>query len=405
MVEAAEEGQRVLALARCEVDAGTTALDMNDIHERFTLLGLASMIDPPRPEAIAAVAECQAAGIRVKMITGDHAITAAAIGRQLGLADGEPLTGDVVERLSDEGLKRRVRETDVIDRASPEHKLRLVAALQAQGEFVAMTGDGVNDAPALKTAEIGVAMGHRGTDAAKEASDLVLTDDNFASIAQAVREGRRVFDNIKKSLVFILPTNGAQAGVILVAVLAGLALPITASQILWVNMVTAVTLALALAFEPTEPGVMRRPPRPPNEPLITRVMLSRIIYVSLLMIALTFAVYEWELMRGQSLEVARTAAVNMLVFGELVYLFNVRHFTAPTMTRHTLYGNPVAFWASLILIGLQLLFTYAPPMQALFHTSGLDLQAWGLILVLSVFAFFAVVAEKRVLRRLGIDRM
>ncbi len=405
MVAAAEEGQRVLALAWCEVDAGTTALDMDDIHERFTLLGLASMIDPPRPEAIKAVAECQAAGIRVKMITGDHAITAAAIGRQLGLADGEPLTGEVVERLSDEELKRRVRETDVIARASPEHKLRLVAALQAQGEFVAMTGDGVNDAPALKTAEIGVAMGHRGTDAAKEASDLVLTDDNFASIAQAVREGRRVFDNIKKSLVFILPTNGAQAGVILVAVLAGLALPITASQILWVNMVTAVTLALALAFEPAEPGVMRRPPRPPKEPLITRVMLSRIIYVSLLMIALTFAVYEWQLMRGQSLEVARTAAVNMLVFGELVYLFNVRHFTAPTMTRHTLYGNPVAFWASLILIGLQLLFTYAPPMQALFHTSGLDLQAWGLILVLSVFAFFAVVAEKRVLRRLGIDRM
>jgi magnesium-transporting ATPase (P-type) len=405
VVAAAEEGQRVLALARCEVDAGTTALDMDDIHERFTLLGLASMIDPPRPEAIEAVAECQAAGIRVKMITGDHAITAAAIGRQLGLADAEPLTGDVVERLSDEELKRRVSETDVIARASPEHKLRLVAALQAQGEFVAMTGDGVNDAPALKTAEIGVAMGHRGTDAAKEASDLVLTDDNFASIAQAVREGRRVFDNIKKSLVFILPTNGAQAGVILVAVLAGLALPITASQILWVNMVTAVTLALALAFEPAEPGVMRRPPRPPKEPLITRVMLSRIIYVSLLMIALTFAVYEWELMRGQSLEVARTAAVNMLVFGELVYLFNVRHFTAPTMTRHTLYGNPVAFWASLILIGLQLLFTYAPPMQALFHTSGLDLQAWGLILVLSVFAFFAVVAEKRVLRRLGIDRM
>jgi magnesium-transporting ATPase (P-type) len=173
---------------------------MDDIHERFTLLGLASMIDPPRPEAIKAVAECQAAGIRVKMITGDHAITAAAIGRQLGLADGEPLTGDVVERLSDEELKRRVRETDVIARASPEHKLRLVAALQAQGEFVAMTGDGVNDAPALKTAEIGVAMGHRGTDAAKEASDLVLTDDNFASIAQAVREGRRVFDNIKKSV-------------------------------------------------------------------------------------------------------------------------------------------------------------------------------------------------------------
>jgi magnesium-transporting ATPase (P-type) len=398
-------GQRVLALARREVDAGTTALDMDDIRPHFTLLGLAGMIDPPRPEAIAAVAECQAAGIRVKMITGDHAVTAAAIGRELGLFGDEALTGDVVERLSDEELRRRVQETDVIARASPEHKLRLVAALQAEGEFVAMTGDGVNDAPALKTAEIGVAMGHRGTDAAKEASDLVLTDDNFASIVQAVREGRRVFDNIKKSLVFILPTNGAQAGVILVAVLAGVALPITASQILWVNMVTAVTLALALAFEPAEEGVMRRPPRRPKEPLITRVMLVRVLFVSLLMIALTFGVYEWELMRGQSLEVARTAAVNMLVFGELVYLFNVRRFTAPTMARQTLYGNPVAFWASLVLIGLQLLFTYAPPMQAVFHTDGLDLAAWGLILGLSVFAFVAVVIEKRILRRLGIRSM
>ena len=405
MLEAARSGQRVLALARREVAAGTTALDMDDIQPGFTLLGLAGMIDPPRPEAIAAVAECQAAGIRVKMITGDHAVTAAAIGRELGLSGEDALTGDVVERLSDAQLRQRVQVTDVIARASPEHKLRLVAALQAEGEFVAMTGDGVNDAPALKSAEIGVAMGHRGTDAAKEASDLVLTDDNFASIAQAVREGRRVFDNIKKSLVFILPTNGAQAGVILVAVLAGVALPITASQILWVNMVTAVTLALALAFEPAEAGVMRRPPRPPKEPLITRVMLVRIVFVSVLMIALTFGVYEWELMRGQSLEVARTAAVNMLVFGELVYLFNVRRFTAPTMARHTLYGNPVAFWASLVLIGLQLLFTYAPPMQAVFHTGGLDLAAWGLILGLSVFAFFAVVIEKGILRRLGIERM
>jgi magnesium-transporting ATPase (P-type) len=405
MLAAARSGERVLALARCGVEAGTTALGMDDIHRRFTLLGLVGMIDPPRPEAIAAVAECQAAGIRVKMITGDHAVTAAAIGRELGLSGDAPLTGDIVERLSDEELQRRVHETDVIARASPEHKLRLVAALQARGEFVAMTGDGVNDAPALKTAEIGVAMGHRGTDAAKEASDLVLTDDNFASIAQAVREGRRVFDNIKKSLVFILPTNGAQAGVILAAVLAGVALPITASQILWVNMVTAVTLALALAFEPAEEGVMRRPPRRPRQPLITRVMLIRIVFVSLLMIGLTFAVYEWELMRGQSLEVARTAAVNMLVFGELVYLFNVRRFTAPTMARHTLYGNPVAFWASVILIGLQLLFTYAPPMQAIFHTGGLGAPAWGVIMGLSVFAFFAVVIEKRILRRLGIEHM
>ncbi|MEW6727994.1 MAG: cation-transporting P-type ATPase [Pseudomonadota bacterium] len=405
MVQAAEAGQRVLALARCDMPPGTAALSMEDITPRFTLLGLVGMIDPPRPEAIEAVAQCKRAGIRVVMITGDHAITAAAIGRALGLEVDTPLTGEMIETLDDAGLRQAMRKTDVIARASPEHKLRLVAALQAEGELVAMTGDGVNDAPALKSANIGVAMGLRGTDAAKEAADLVLTDDNFATIARAVREGRTVFDNIKKSLVFILPTNGGQAGVILLAVFAGLALPVTAGQILWVNMVTAVTLALALAFEPGEPGIMHRPPRPPTEPLITRLMLARIAYVSLLMIGVTFAVYEWELARGSSLEIARTAAVNMLVFGEIVYLFNVRHFTEHAMRRDTLYGNPVAFWASAMLIGLQLLFTYAPPMQHLFHTAPLDTASWALILILALAKFFAVEVEKGLLRRMGIHRM
>ncbi|MHB8950167.1 MAG: cation-translocating P-type ATPase, partial [Rhodoferax sp.] len=344
--QAAGAGQRVLALARCELPQGTAALSMADITQRFTLLGLVGLIDPPREEAIAAIAECQRAGVRVKMITGDHAITAAAIGRQLGLNANHALSGESVESVDDQALQRIALETDVFARASPEHKLRLVAALQAQGELVAMTGDGVNDAPALKAANIGVAMGHKGTDAAREAADLVLTDDNFATIARAVREGRVIFDNIKKSLLFILPTNGGQAGVILLAVFAGVALPVTAGQILWVNMVTAVTLALALAFELAEPGVMQRPPRPPSEPLVTRILAFRIAYVSLLMIGVTFTVFEWELARGSSLEMARTAAVNMLVFGELVYLFNVRHFTASAFTRDILTANPVAFWMS-----------------------------------------------------------
>ena len=258
MDDAARAGQRVLALARCDMPAGTTALSMADMTRRFVLLGLVGIIDPPREEAIAAVAECQHAGLRVKMITGDHVVTAAAIGRQLGLNADQALTGEAVALLDEQALQRAALETGVFARASPEHKLRLVAALQAQGELVAMTGDGVNDAPALKAADIGVAMGHKGTDAAREAADLVLTDDNFATIARAVREGRVVFDNIKKSLLFILPTNGGEAGVILLAVFAGLALPVTAGQILWVNMITAVTLSLALAFEPAEPGVMRR---------------------------------------------------------------------------------------------------------------------------------------------------
>ncbi|MBA3058338.1 MAG: HAD-IC family P-type ATPase [Gammaproteobacteria bacterium] len=402
MESAAGAGQRVLALARCELPAGTAALAMNDITRRFTLLGLVGLIDPPREEAIHAVAECQRAGVRVKMITGDHAITAAAIGRQLGLSADGALTGEAVESAGDQALQRIALETDVFARASPEHKLRLVAALQAQGELVAMTGDGVNDAPALKAANIGVAMGHKGTDAAREAADLVLTDDNFATIARAVREGRVVFDNIKKALLHILPTNGGEAGVILLAVFGGLTLPITAGQILWINMVTAVTLALALAFEPAEPGVMDRPPRRPSEPLITRMLGLRIVYVSLLLVAVTFTVFEWEIARGSSLEVARTAAVNMLVFGELVYLFNVRYFTASAFTRDILTANPMALGMSVLLIGLQLLLTYAPPMQRLFQTGALDGPSWLMILTLALALFLAVEAQKALLRRFNV---
>jgi magnesium-transporting ATPase (P-type) len=405
MHAAAGAGQRVLALARCQMPADTTALAMDDIRPRFTLLGLIGLIDPPREEAIAAVAECQRAGLRIKMITGDHAVTAAAIGRQLGLNADHALTGDMVGALDDAALRRRALDTDVFARASPEHKLRLVGALQAQGELVAMTGDGVNDAPALKAADIGVAMGDKGTDAAREAADLVLTDDNFATIARAVREGRVVFDNVKKSLLFILPTNGGEAGVILLAVFLGLALPVTAGQILWVNMITAVTLALALAFEPAEHGVMLRPPRRPGETLITGVLAARIAYVSVLMIAVTFTVFEWELARGSSIETARTAAVNMLVIGELVYLFNVRHFTASALNRDTLTGNRVAIWVSAILIVFQLLFTYAPPFQQVFHTTALDVVSWLVILALGAGKFLAVEAEKAVLRRLQVRSM
>lgn len=405
MEEAACAGQRVLALAQCDMPAGTTALSMDDITPRFTLLGLVGLIDPPREEAIAAVADCQRAGLRVKMITGDHVVTAAAIGRQLGLNADQALTGEAVASLDEQALRCAALETDVFARASPEHKLRLVAALQARGELVAMTGDGVNDAPALKAADIGVAMGHKGTDAAREAADLVLTDDNFATIARAVREGRVVFDNIKKSLLFILPTNGGEAGVILLAVLVGVALPVTAGQILWVNMITAVTLSLALAFEPAEPGVMHRPPRRPTEPLITRVLAARIAYVSFLMIAVTFAVFEWELARGSAIEVARTAAVNMLVFGELVYLFNVRYFTAHAFTRDIFTGNPVALGVSLLLVCFQLLFTYAPPMQQVFHTAALDAASWLIIFFLGLAKFLAVEAEKAMLRRLGVRSM
>lgn len=398
----AAAGQRVLALARAEMPQGTTRLHARDVERGLQLLGLVGLIDPPREDAISAVAECRAAGVRVVMITGDHATTAAAIGRQLGLQVDRALTGSEIDRLDDAALGARMAENDIVARASPEHKLRLIRALKAQGRQVAMTGDGVNDAPALKAADIGVAMGEKGTDAARQAADIVLADDRFATIAQAVREGRVVFDNIKKALLFILPTNGGEAGVILMAIFAGLALPVTARQILWVNMVTAVTLALALAFEPAEPGVMRRPPRPPEQPLVTRALGARIAYVTALMIAATFFVFEWELGRGSSLETARTAAVNMLVFGEIVYLFNVRRFTASSLDVSVLYGNRVALGMSALLVALQLLYTYAPPLQSLFASQGLDALSWLMIAALGAIKFLAVEAEKALLRRLRI---
>jgi magnesium-transporting ATPase (P-type) len=402
---AAGDGERVLALARCTWTDARTEIDVADMTLRFELLGLVGIIDPPRDEAIAAVAECQRAGIRVKMITGDHAVTAAAIGRQLGLAADRCLTGDAIERLDDSSLRQHALRTDVFARASPEHKLRLIAALQAEGHLVAMTGDGVNDSPALKAADIGVAMGAKGTDAAREASDLVLTDDNFATIARAVREGRVVFDNIKKSLMYMLPTNGGQAGVILLAIFAGLPLPVTAGQILWVNMVTAVTLALSLAFEPAERGVMDHAPRPVGEPIITRFLALRILFVILLIVATTFLVFHWELQRGNSLELARTAAVNMIVVCEVFYLFNVRFFTDHAFRRETLTGNPVVLLVVGILAVLQLLFTYAPPMQQIFRTQPLDAASWAVLLALGVAVFVAVELEKAVLRHQRVRRL
>jgi len=403
--ETAQEGQRVLALAELRVSQDTASIGVQDITPRFGLLGLVGIMDPPREEAIAAVAECQRAGICVKMITGDHAITAAAIGRQLGLSTERTLTGERIEEMDDETLQREAQQTDVIARASPEHKLRLVAALQARGHLVAMTGDGVNDAPALKSANIGVAMGGKGTDAAREASDLVLTDDNFATIARAVREGRVVFDNIKKSLLFILPTNGGEAGVILLAILAGTALPITASQILWVNLITAVTLALALAFEPGERGVMLHAPRPTTQPLLTKPLLTRIAFVSLLMVGFTFGIFEWTLARGLSLEQARTAAVNAMVFCELGYLFQARHFTRSALRLETLTGNPVALWVSAALVGFQLLFTNAAPLQLFFRTAAIDGLTWAVILGLGLLTFSLVEGEKALWRAFGFYRM
>ena len=264
----ARGGLRVLALAQKRARPAQPELDFSDVEaDGFELLGLAGMIDPPREDAIAAMARCREAGIAVKMITGDHAVTAAAIGQNFGLL-GAPVTGAQLVALDEPALRRAASESSVFARVSADQKLRLVQAMQAQGEIVTMTGDGVNDAPALKQADVGVAMGGKGTDAAREAAEVVLTDDNFTSIAAAVEEGRTVDDNLRKVLAYVLPTNGGEAASLLVALLLGLTLPITPLQILWVNMVTAVTLSLSLAFEPAEGNVMRRPPRAPDAPLL-----------------------------------------------------------------------------------------------------------------------------------------
>ena len=329
----ASEGLRVLALARKITDK--KHIEIDDCLSGLTFLGLQGMIDPPRTEAIAAVRSCHKAGIMVKMITGDHAITAKEIARQLNIgqekekSEAKPvtLTGKELEKLTDEELIAAAEETSVFARVAPEQKLRLVEALQARHNVVAMTGDGVNDAPALKQADIGIAMGITGTDVSKEAADMVLTDDNFASITRAVEEGRRIFDNLVKFITWTLPTNGGEGLVILAAIFAGVTLPILPVQILWVNMTTAILLGLMLAFEPGEPDVMDHPPREPNSPILTVILILRILGVSFLMLAAVFSIFVWQKQQGYPLAEARTVAVNLFVMIELAYLFNCRSLT------------------------------------------------------------------------------
>ncbi|TAN45299.1 MAG: HAD family hydrolase [Rhodospirillales bacterium] len=397
--EQAAEGRRVLALARKKIEDRPRPLDPDRIVD-IEFLGLMALIDPPRPEAIAAVAACKSAGVAVCMITGDHVETARAIGRQMGLDDTVPvLTGAEIDALDDAGLTKTLAQTRIIARATPEHKLRLVAALQARGDVVAMTGDGVNDAPALKKADIGVAMGKGGTEAAKEASMMVLADDNFATIARAVREGRAVYDNLVKSIAYILPTNMAQAAVILAAVMTGTALPITPVQILWVNMVTAITLAMALAFEPAEDGVMKRPPRPPGEALITPFQLWRLGLVTAVAVAVTFGLFLQALERGAPMNEARAVAVNALVGCEIAYLFNMRTLTTPAWHLKMVLGSrPVLISVGVMLL-LQAGFTYAPPLQLFFHTEGIALADWLHIAGASLCLFILIEIEKALIAR------
>ena len=397
----AAQGQRVLAVADRPVPKTQHELTFADVEAGLTLLGLLGISDPPREEAIEAVRLTRQAGVRVKMITGDHGATARAIAAQLGIGDGRAvLTGPELEAMDDAALHAVVLDTDVYARASPEHKLRLVAALQDNHQVVAMTGDGVNDAPALKRADVGVAMGMKGTEAAKEAAEMVLADDNFASITHAVEEGRTVYDNLRKALLFTLPTNGAEALIIITAILLGTALPLTPVQVLWVNMVTAVTLSLSLAFEPAEANVMRRRPRDPGEPLVNGFMLWRIALVSVLLVIAPLSLFLWQTTQGVSNEAARTVAVNALVMGEICYLFNSRFIFDSSLSRQGLLGSrPVLITVGILLV-LQLAFTYFPPVQRLLGTAPISAADWGIVTLAGLAVFLLVELEKVVWRRL-----
>ena len=393
----ASQGLRMLGLAIRPLGQPQQSLDYQDLDGDYVLLGLVGMLDPPREEAIAAIAECHSAGIAVKMITGDHAGTASAIAQRLGLGDGKPLTGADLDSLSDSQLDQLLPATSVFARTSPAHKLRLVERLQACGARVAMTGDGVNDAPALKRADIGIAMGIKGTEAAKEAAQMVLADDNFATIAHAVEEGRTVYDNLKKTILFILPTNGGEAMILLAAIALGLTLPITPLQILWINMITAVTLALALAFEPAEADLMRRPPRDPKVNLLSRHLLWRVLFIGALMSLTSLGLFLYTQTLGWSLESSRTLAVNAVVACEIGYLFSSRRLEGSA--NFGLRDNPMIWSMVGLLLSLQLLLTYWPAMQQVFATAALPAYAWGWCLLVALGVCVCVEAEKWLLRR------
>jgi magnesium-transporting ATPase (P-type) len=395
----AKRGLRVLAFA--QLAETSDQIDPKALEGGLTFLGLVGLIDPPRPEAIAAVAECRAAGIRVKMITGDHAGTAAAIGAQIGLDNTHRvLTGADLDKLDDAQLAQEVADVDIFARTSPEHKLRLVSALQAHGLSVAMTGDGVNDAPALKRADAGIAMGLKGSEAAKEAADLVLADDNFASIAAAVREGRTVYDNLKKVISWTLPTNAGESMVIVLALMLGLALPVTAVQILWVNLITGITLGLALAFEPTEAGTMARPPRARNAPILSGGLVWHVVLVATLFMAAVFGVFTYAIDKGYSLALAQTMAMNTLVVLEIFHLFFIRNIHSTSLTWAAARGTKVVWTVVIAITAAQFSVTYLAPIQGVLGTAPVPVFD-GLLIVGIGAVFFALIEiEKQI--RLGL---
>lgn len=407
--EFAGQGMRVLAFAMQQVPSTEDSLEsfnQREPNQSLVFIGLQAMIDPPRAEAIRAVATCQKAGVRVKMITGDHALTARAIAGQIGLQNNpgqkvetlEAITGKELSTLSESEVIDAADRVSVFARVAPEQKLQLVNALQSRSHVVAMTGDGVNDAPALKQADIGIAMGISGTEVSKEAADMVLTDDNFSSIEAAVEEGRNVFDNLIKFITWILPTNMGQGLVIMVAILFGITLPVLPVQALWLNMTTAVFLGLMLAFEPREYGIMSRAPREPDSPILSKEMIGRILSVSTLLLIGAFGLFQWSQLHGASIEESRTLAVTLFVVVQSFFLFNCRSLTN-SIFKTPINSNPWIWGGISAMLISQLLFIYLPVMNTLFHSAPLSLNQWLLMLGYGVVVLLLIEAEKAFWRR------
>ena len=399
----ASHGYRTIAIAYKNVESDKNNLVFQDVNNNLTLIALFGLIDAPRDEAVQAVAECHSAGIQVKMITGDHKSTAATIANEVGISSRHGvLTGKDLDQMDDKALAAKVNEVNIYARTTPQHKLRLVEALQANGELVAMTGDGVNDAPALRKANMGIAMGKKGAEVAKESAAMILADDNFATIVHAIKEGRTVYDNLIKAILFALPTNFAEAFTVVLAVLFGFTLPITPVQILWVNMVTSVGLSVALGFEPAENNVMQRPPRKPKEPILSKFLIWRTVFVAVLIVACVFELFTWQRSLGFDLLTTRTMAVNMLVLGEIIYVFNCRKIHSPSWNIKTIFGSKPVLISIAATLALQLLFTYLPLMQHFFGTAAISLVQWLYIALLSCGVFILVEVEKLITRYLKV---
>ncbi|RZN15240.1 MAG: HAD family hydrolase [Methanosarcinales archaeon] len=381
----ASEALRVLAVGYKKVDASKTQITPEDIN-KLVFLGLYGMMDPPRDEVVHAIGMCTNAGIRVIMVTGDHRETALAIAKKVGIKTGGVSTGAEIDDMESEDLACCLDETSVFARTSPEHKFKIVQNLQQKGEIVAVTGDGINDAPALKTADIGIAMGMSGTEVSRESSDMVLVDDNFASIVAAVEEGRNVYSKIQKIILWTLPTNGGEGLIIMTALLFGFTFPLLPLHIIWINTVTAIGLGTTLIAEPKEEGLLRRPPRPATEPLLTSLIKKLILIVAILMVTGSFTLFFFNLNNNEDITVARTIVLNTIVMFEVFYLLNCK-----SINKHVhkqIFSNKFMLIGITIVMLLQMGITYLPAMNSIFHTAPLTSAHWVMIVAISSTVFF-----------------